>query len=354
MKLPDRLTLIVKPKVSFKELVEFTRLLSVMLKSRVPLLLSLKTLSKQSGIKLARVLNSLIRNLELGKSFSECLSKYPDIFSLHYVKMIEVGENTGTLWKVLQKQSDYLEKIHQVRSKVFLALLYPSIIVLVSIAAIIFVITFIVPAFADIFAEFNAELPYVTKLLLQISQYIGYTVALLVILILLLIMLFKTKKALMNNIIGNLVSKLPFIGTILEKNNMAQFCYTLGNLLQSGVNISDALSITQASISNPEIKAKLSKVRKKVIKGKGLAYSLKVAGIFPEIIYQMTSVGEETAKTDEVLLHLAELYNDELESLVDTLTTLIEPVIITVLGIVIGSILILLYLPMFDLFTKIY
>jgi type IV pilus assembly protein PilC len=339
-------------RIKFSDLTSFTRQFSAMLEARISLVRILDILSVQTENDTLRNMLQRVKNeVQGGKTLTESLSKYPEVFSGFYLNMIRVGEMTGRLDYMLSRVAVYLEKINALRRKLIQALSYPSLVVAVAAGAVSFLLTYVVPSFADMFRDFDAELPAITLALMEISAFLTSKLWLFLLLFAGLIFslrfYFSTKKG--GWYWDTIKLKLPLFGNIIKKNYVSRFSRTLSILLESGVSMLDALKVTADSIPNVVIKQEIQQMHYFAEKGEQLTRSLKKSKIFPPMVTQMITVGEETAQLDRMLARVADFYDDEIEATLTNMSTILEPLIIIILGVILGTILIALYIPLFDL-----
>ena len=343
-------------KVKDKEMAIFTRQFSTMIDAGLPLVQCLNILAEQSESKnLRQVTGNVARTVEEGSTLAESLRKHQRTFDDLYTNMVEVGETGGILDVVLQRLAVYIEKAASLKRKVKSALVYPSSILGVATLVIVFMLTFVIPTFASMFKEMGAELPVPTRVVIGLSDFVrGYFW---------LIGLamggaafglrsyYRTENG--RSIIDALLLKVPIFGPILRKVAVARFTRTLGTLVQSGVPILEALRITATTAGNKLVERAVLQCRASVTEGKTLAEPLKISGVFPPMVTQMVSVGEQTGALDAMLSKIADFYDDEVDTAVATLTSLLEPIMIVILGVIVGGLVVAMYLPIFKLVTLI-
>lgn len=338
--------------VSTKDLAVFTRQFSTMINSGLPLVQCLDILSKQAEKdKFRKIISSTMRDVESGSTLADALSKHPAVFGDLYVNMVEAGEAGGVLDVILGRLATYLEKMNNLKRKVKAAMAYPAVVFLVTIAATIFMLVFIIPTFANLYSDFGSELPGPTRIVMALSNFVttrwwlllgcvfglGYGTK----------KYYDTKKGKAH--IDRLMLKIPVLGQVLLKSSIARFTRTLGTLVSSGVPILEGLDITGKAAGNSVVKDAVMKTRASISSGQTIAGPLREAEIFPPMVVQMISVGEETGALDEMLSKIADFYDEEVDAAVDTMTSIIEPVMIVLMGGVVGGMLVAMYLPMFKL-----
>ena len=341
-----------KNAMSVQQKAEFCTQLSVMLQARISLSRALEILFEQSkNVRVKRVVEGLVHEVKKGNSFGRALSLQPAVFDNLFVVSAEIGEETGHLPGVFSNLAQYLEKISALRKRILQAMAYPALVLSVALGAVIFLLTFIVPTFAEMFKIFQVELPFSTRIVLRISEILmSYGVYMFLALVILIISLRSSlRSSFIRQKIEGYVYRLPFLGGILVKNQVARFCRTLGTLLQAQVSLVDALEVTRRIFSNEEIRSEIARITQYVRQGRTIAEPLVESRFFPRMVSQMIAVGEETSELDAMLLKVAEYYEKEIDGKVETLSSVIEPVIIVLLGFLVGGILISIYMPMFDL-----
>jgi type IV pilus assembly protein PilC len=337
-------------KVSDKEMAIFTRQFSTMIDAGLPLVQCLNILAEQSDSKTLRsVTGQVARNVEAGSTLADALRRHPRTFDDLFTNLVEVGEAGGILDVVLQRLSAYIEKAAALKRKVKAAMVYPSAIIGVAIMVVIFMLTFVIPTFAQMFKDLGADLPLPTKVVLWLSTFVRTYILLMVGCVLALRSYYRTEGG--RATIDALMLKLPIFGTLIRKVAVARFTRTLGTLVQSGVPILDGLRITARTAGNKVVEKAVLQCRAAVTEGKTLAEPLRVSGVFPPMVTQMISVGEQTGALDAMLSKIADFYDDEVDTAVSTLTSLLEPIMIVFLGVVVGGLVVAMYLPIFKLVT---
>ncbi|MEZ4702015.1 MAG: type II secretion system F family protein [Rhodothermales bacterium] len=338
--------------VSRKALAEFTRSLAVLVAARLPLLDALATAGRQSPAKRMQELAAAVReDVRRGRSLSDSLARHPETFDALYVQLVRVGEMTGRLADMLLRLSAYLEKAHALRRTVRLAMVYPGVIVAVAASAVAFLMMAIVPTFAEMFADFGAELPAPTRALLGVSEGLrAHGAAVLIAGMVLGAIARRTVRTSWGRRHLERASlRLPLVGPLLRKNLSARFCRTLGTLLESGVHLTNALHILASTSGHVSVEEIVKRMAAHVERGGRLVAPLRGGDVFPDFVVQMVAVGEETANLGDMLLHAAGHFEVEVDAAVDTLTAIIEPLLIVVLGVVLGTVLVAMYLPLFEL-----
>lgn len=339
-------------EVPEKQVIEFTRNLAVMLKAKLPLVKALDTSIEQITYKrLKEIVTDIRKEVRKGKSLSKALAKYQGIFDSIYIQLTEVGEVSGVLDEVLHRLSGYKEKAFKLKQKVKMALVYPAIIITVAVAAVSFLLIFVVPTFVDMYRDFDAELPGPTMVILTVSEFL--TSNILLILGGLIAIFFGTRFIAQTEkgkeSIDTFKLKIPYFGEMYSKGLVSQFTSTLSTLLNSGVTLLESLGVLKNSSNNVVLQQEINQMINSIKKGKSLNRSLSSSKVFPIMVIQMISVGEETASLDEMLGQVAKLYEEEVDIMVEGLTSVIEPILIVFIGLIIGTIIIALYLPIFEM-----
>ncbi|MCI0531515.1 MAG: type II secretion system F family protein [candidate division Zixibacteria bacterium] len=345
-----------RKKIRKVQISRFTRQFATMIGAGLPMVQCLDILSQQSeSQQMKKVLDQVKDGVQSGTTLSEALSRHKKVYDDLYVNMVEAGEMGGALDVILVRLANYREKADSLTRKVKGALVYPSVVVIVAFLVTFIMLRFIVPIFAKMFSGVGAELPGPTALILGISaflqSYMWAMVAALVLGIVGLRYYYRTDNGRL--LIDGYMLKFPVIGQVLRKSAVARFTRTLGTLLSSGVSILDALEITAKTAGNRVIQLAVQRSVVSIAKGDTVTQPLKETGVFPPMVTQMISVGEKTGGLDDMLSKIADFYEEEVDAAVASLTSLIEPVIIVVMGVVIGFILVAMYLPMFDIIGKI-
>ncbi len=341
---------------SMKELAIFTRQFSVMIDAGLPLVQCLEILgSQQENRTFQKVLFQVRQDVESGATLSDALRKHPKIFDNLYCNMVAAGEAGGILDTILQRLAAYIEKIVKLRSAVRSALVYPIAVIVIAVGVVWIILWKVIPTFATLFEGLGAQLPLPTRITIALSHMVGRWWWVIFLAIGLgayaLNRYYKTYQG--RRAIDRLLLRLPVLGMVLRKIAVARFCRTLGTLVSSGVPILDALDITARTSGNAVVEDAILATRKSIEEGKTIAEPLKNTDVFPPMVVQMVAVGEHTGNLETMLNKIADFYEDEVDEATANLLALLEPVMIAFLGAVIGGIVISMYLPMFDLVSKI-
>ncbi len=331
------------------ELMRFTRQLAILINAGVPILECMEILHKQEqNMVLKRVVKNITMQIEEGKSLFDAMSQQQGFDKL-YCALVKAGEAAGILDSILVKLAEFLERAEKLKKQVKSALTYPVIVVIVGIIVIFGLMVFVVPQFVEILKESNQAVPWVTQTVIDISNFFRDYTLLLIAGIVASTMFFlnfiKTKEGKQGW--DRFTMKAPLFGMLVIKGNLGAFTRTLATMLAAGVPIIDSLEICIDTLDNTQIAKDLTKVRKAVIEGKSITEPLSRITYFPPLVTQMIKVGESTGNLDQMLLKVADVFEEEVEELVANLTKLIEPIILVVLGGIIGFVLIAMYLPIF-------
>lgn len=330
----------------------FSRQLATMINSGVPLVQSLNIMTRQTEHKgFAKILKNMRSEVESGTPFSDSIAKYPKVFSRLYLNLVRAGEVSGSLDAILDRISAFLEKDLALRGKIKSALTYPVIVLVFAILITYFLLTTIVPQFAGILFSLNAPLPLITRVLIAVSGFLQHQWYILLGIIVLLVVgyryAYSTKKG--RHTIDDIKLKLPLLGPLIRKSAIASFSRTLSLLIASGVNIVEALDITRGTANNAIVEDTLENARNVVMVGEQMSGSLATSKIFPPMVVSMVAIGEETGALDTMLSKVADFYDREVDEAVDSLTAAIEPIMIVVLGAIVGVIVAGMFLPMFSI-----
>jgi type IV pilus assembly protein PilC len=341
-----------KKGVGSKDLSIFSRQLATLVSAGVPIVQGLNILGEQIQNPVFRNIVTAIRtDIESGITIADAMKKHPKAFEELYVSMIRAGETGGVLDAILERLSSYLEAAEELKGKVKGAMVYPIVICGVAGAVTLFLLIAVIPTFKNVFASFGSELPLPTQVLLSISDFLKTNLLFLLLtpvgLFIAIKRWYKTEKGCRT--IDSLLIRLPVIGDLLKKVAVSKFTRTLGTLIKSGVPILQALDTVAKTSGNKVVEGAILMARESIREGEKIADPLKESGIFPPMVIQMISVGEETGNLETMLTKIADFYDQEVDTSVKAMTSLIEPVIICVMGVVIGSIVICMFLPIFKM-----
>lgn len=341
-----------KRKVSAKEVVIFTRQLSAMLEAGLSLVQALDSLAnQQKNPYFKEVIFKIKQMVEEGTPFAEALKHYPKIFDRFYYYMVSAGEASGNLDLSLKRLAGYIEKALALKSKVKKAMIYPSIILVVTAIVLSIIMIFVVPTFEQMFSEMGHSLPLPTQVVVELSRltkkYFPFFLGGIVGALILIKKYYQTDKGRAQ--IDALLLRLPLFGELFRKVAVARFSRTLGTLISSGVSLIEALNIAAKTAGNVVVEQAINQVRQSVQEGQSIAEPLSKTGIFPYMVIQMVSVGEATGGLEGMLEKVADFFEEEVDNVVDSLAQMIEPIMIVFLGGVIGGIIVSLYLPIFQM-----
>jgi type IV pilus assembly protein PilC len=339
-------------RVQLADLVVFTRQLATMIDAGIAIVQSLQALAEQTTNKVMRdTIKDVCSRVEAGESFSEALIRHPKAFNRLYVSMVGAGEKGGLLAEILARLATYLENSERLRKKVKTALMYPTVVTIVAIVITIFLLVKVIPTFKDVYSGFGAKLPGPTQFLIGLSEFLQHWLLFLIPLLGVAIWgwfyFIKTKTG--RNFWDTQRIKLPVFGTIAHKICLARFTRTLASLIRSGVPILEVLQIVSQTVGNTVMERAVKAAATDIERGEGIAAALGKHPVFPTMIIRMLSAGEQTGNIDTMLERVADFLDEEIETTLSGLMSLIEPLLIVFLGIVIGGMVVCMFLPIFNL-----
>jgi type IV pilus assembly protein PilC len=339
-------------RVTAKDLVIFSRQFATMIDAGLPLVQCLDILASQlENAEFKKVLLDVKGSVEGGSTFADALGKHPKVFDELYVNLIAAGEVGGILDVILNRLSGFLEKAEKLKGKVKGAMTYPVVVIIIALVVVTGLLVFIVPIFEDMFADFGEALPLPTRIVVIMSDFIKnywyLIIAGIVSTIIGVNRAYQTKRG--RRIIDGFLLKIPVFGDLIRKTAVARFTRTLGTMLSSGVPILEGLEVVSKTSGNIVIEEAVIRARTSLSQGKTLAEPLMETNVFPGMVTQMIAVGESTGALDVMLSKIADFYEDEVDASVDSLTAMIEPLLMVFLGVVVGGLVIALYLPIFQL-----
>jgi type IV pilus assembly protein PilC len=340
------------PKVTNNDIIIFARQFSTMIDAGLPLVQCLEILYSQSeNSTFKRILKKVKEGVEGGSTLADALREFPDTFDELFVNMIEAGESGGILDTILNRLSGYLEKAAKLKAKIKGAMMYPIIVLGISAIVIGVILVFVIPVFEEMFAGFGKSLPVPTQIVVGLSKFTVNNIHFIILGIVGFIYGYRRfyKTDFGNRLMDNLFLKLPVFGMLIRKVSVAKFTRTLSTMLGSGVSILDALEIVAKTAGNRTIESAVYKVRSSIEEGTSMVEPLSESRVFPSMVVQMIGVGESTGALDSMLEKIANFYDDEVDQAVDNMTTMIEPLMIAFLGITIGSLVVAMYLPIFQM-----
>jgi type IV pilus assembly protein PilC len=341
-----------KGKIKEKNVVVFCRIFSTMINAGLPLIQCLDLLAQQEQDKsFSKIIRSIKEDIEGGTSLTNALKKYPKIFDELFVNLIAAGEAGGILDVILERLSNYMEKAMKLKARVKGAMTYPAAVLVISLAVVALLLLKVIPVFKKMFEGMGGQLPGLTQALITASEftqkYFLFMGAIIFAIYIAFNRFHKTEKG--HWIVDSILLKSPVFGDLLKKVAVAKFSRTLSTMMSSGVPILEGLTIVSKTSGNVVIEAALLKTRQSISEGRTISEPLAETGIFPAMVVQMISVGEATGALDSMLSKIANFYDDEIDVAVDSMTALLEPVMMVFLGTVVGGMIIAMYLPIFKL-----
>jgi type IV pilus assembly protein PilC len=343
-----------RKKIKTKTLMIFTRQLATLIDSGLPLLRGLNVLAKQErDAVLKRTIDQLAEGVQGGNTFSETLAQHPLIFNNLYVNMVKAGEVGGVLELVLGRLAEFQEKAQKIKNKVAAAMVYPIIVMTMAVAIMTFLLIYIVPKFEAIFHDMLGDkpLPTITRFVIGVSSFVKNHGFILLGSIIAVVAAYKliARTRLGRLAIDRFQLRLPLVGDVIRKTAISRFSRTLGTLVTSGVPILQALNITRETAGNMVIASAISQVHESVKEGESIVQPLEASGVFPPMVISMIDVGEETGQLPEMLLKIADVYDDEVDNSVAGMTAALEPIMIVFLAVIVGTIVIALFTPLISI-----
>jgi type IV pilus assembly protein PilC len=340
------------PRITTRDVVIMTRQFATMINAGLPLVQALDILAQQTENKaLAEVTRQVVYDVESGHTLADALRKHPKAFSDLYVNMVAAGEAGGILDTILLRLAQFLEKNDAIIRKVKGAMVYPAVILSVAVIAIAVLLIFVIPTFETMFASVNLELPLPTRIVILASNVLQHywwaILGIIAFLAFALVRWYKTPTGRLQ--IDGLLLKLPVLGDLVRKSAVSRFTRTLGTLIASGVSILEGLEITARTAGNMVVHNAVMESRASIAGGETIAAPLQKSRVFPPMVISMIAVGEQTGGLDEMLSKIADFYDEEVDAAVATLLSLMEPVMIVVLGVIVGGMVVAMYLPIFDM-----
>jgi type IV pilus assembly protein PilC len=341
-----------KPKVTNKDLVVFTRQFSTMIDAGLPLVQGLTILAEQSeNPTFKAILKEITKDVEGGSTLAEAMKKHPKIFDSLFVNLVAAGEVGGILDTILRRLAQFIEKAEKLKGQIKGAMTYPIVVMAIAILVISVILVFVIPVFEDMFRSFGSALPTPTQIVVNMSRFLKGNIHWVIIALGAMIYGFKRYRDTTSGRkqTDTLFLKLPIFGTLLKKTAVARFTRTLGTMISSGVPILDALEIVAKTAGNVVIEEIIYEVRGSIAEGQTIAEPLSENDIFPGMVIQMIAVGEATGALDSMLEKIADFYDDEVDAAVGALTSMLEPLLMLFLGGSIGGLVIAMYLPIFGM-----
>lgn len=339
-------------RVKTRDVVVFTRQFATMINAGLPLVQALDILAQQTENKtLAGVTRQVVYDVESGQTLADALRKHPKAFSDLYVNMVAAGEAGGILDTILVRLAQFLEKNDAIVRKVKGAMVYPAVILTVAVVAVAVLLIFVIPTFQNMFASVNLDLPLPTRIVIGASNilksYWWAIIGIIGVTVFAITRYYKTAPGRLQ--IDGLMLRFPILGDVLRKSAVSRFTRTLGTLISSGVSILDGLEITARTAGNMVIHNAVMESRQSIASGDTIAAPLQRSKVFPPMVISMIAVGEQTGGLDEMLSKIADFYDEEVDAAVGTLLSLMEPIMIVVLGVIVGGMVVAMYLPIFDM-----
>jgi len=342
--------------VKTQDVIDFSRQLATLIESGVTILTALQLLEGQaSRAALQKVIAGLIEELRGGSSFSQALSKYPQAFSYSYCQVMKASEQAGNLEVGLRQVADYMEKQAATKKKVVRALTYPAMVLLMALGVCVLLITVVLPPLIGLFTSFGTELPWMTRLLIAVAgfliDYQLYLLGGLFTLVILVVVYMRQPAGKLT--MDRLMLKIPVISSITIQRNMRHFCQTTSMLLKAGLLLPQIMHIVTQTVGNRIIRQALGEVREKLVQGQGLSQPMATIELFPRLLVEMIVVGEKTGNLESTLASLADFYEERVSQRIDTLTSMIEPALTVVIGLVVAFIALSMITPLYSLMGSI-
>ncbi len=342
-----------KAKVSPMDVAIFTRQLATMMKAGVPLVQSFEIVAEGlDNLTMREVVNGIKNEVEGGNTFAGAIRKYPLYFDELFCSLVESGEQSGALETMLDRVAQYKEKSELLKQKISKAMKYPMSVIFVALIVTVILLLKVVPVFQDLFSSFGAELPAFTMMVINMSKWLQESWFILLIVIMGIGGAFteaKKRSLAFNHMLDRLALKAPIVGDLVYKSTVARFARTLSTTFSAGVPLVDALVSCAGATGNVVYRDAVLKIRDEVATGQQLGFAMRQSGIFPSMALQMVSIGEESGALDSMLDKVASHFENEVDNAVDGLTSMMEPLIMAVLGVLIGGLVIAMYLPIFQL-----
>lgn len=331
----------------------FTRQLATMMRAGIPLLQAFEIVGEgHPNPSMARLLENIRKDIETGTSMANSFRKHPRYFNALYCSLVEAGEVAGILEAILERLAIYLEKTEAVKRKLKSALMYPVIVIIALIAVISVMMLFVIPTFKTVFESMGAKLPGPTQVIVDMSDFMvdkWYFLLFGAVFIIYFIMQCYRRSEKFRDRIDQMLLRMPIFGSVIRKSVIARWTRTLSTMFSAGVPLIESLNSVAGAAGNAVYRKATNKIQQDVATGTGLAMSMSAAQIFPSMVIQMTTIGEESGSLDQMLANVADFYEDEVDQAVKGISSLIEPLIIIILGVVVGGMVVALYLPIFNL-----
>lgn len=345
-------------KAKTADITLFTRQLATLLDAGLPLVKSLRILQQQQGenSQMRIVLREVVAGVEGGKTFSESLSKYPKVFDSLFVNMVRAGEAGGVLETVLNRLADFSEKSERLRRKVKAAMMYPLVVLCIAFVVVIFLLVVVIPQFETMFQEQGRDLPFITQTLINSADFVKSVIffenplrtlaALLAIVAVVIVSRLFARSKGGHYALDSFKIQAPIFGTMIRKVIIARFTRTLGTLISSGVPILQALDIVRDAVGNDVVAKAINRVHASIKEGESIVQPLRESGVFDPMVIGMIDVGEETGTLSEMMVRVSDTYDEEVDTAVDGLTALLEPLLIVFLALIVGTIVVAMFMPL--------
>lgn len=343
-------------KITAKDLTIFCRQMNTMLDAGISITNCLSMLSTQvTNKKLRGIITEIEDDVKRGEMLSHSMAKYPDAFPKLLVSMVESGEASGNLDEMMLRMAIHFEKENKINSKVKSAMIYPIVLAVIATVAVIVIMMFVMPTFQEMFEESNTPLPGITSFLISLSTFmrrnIIYIVLVIAVIVVAVTRFKKTTKG--YEFFSKIKLKMPIIGILTQKTVTSRFTRTMSTLLSSGISMMEAIPIIKSILNNKVAEDAMDEIRDKVMKGDGLSGPIRDSKVFPDMLASMIKVGEEAGSLDEMLEKTADYYDEEVDVAISNATSMIEPIMIIIMGVVIGTMVIGIMLPMFDMYNAV-
>ncbi|MGE0860614.1 MAG: type II secretion system F family protein [Gammaproteobacteria bacterium] len=340
-------------KITSKDITVFSRQLATMMSSGVPLVQSFEIVGRGHENKaMQQLILGIKSDVEAGGSLNEALAKYPQHFNELYINLVVAGEHAGILEDILHKLATYMEKTEALKSKIKGAMFYPIAVVVVAFVITCILMIFVIPQFQDLFSGFGADLPALTQFVINMSKWFQsywYVVVAVVVGSVIAIMQAMKRSIKFAHFVDRVLLKIPVLGDILNKSAIARFARTLATMFAAGTPLVEAMTSVAGACGNIVYYDAVMKMRDEIATGTQMQSAMRDAGVFPNMVVQMVAIGEESGSLDTMLTKVADWYEQEVDDAVDSLTSLLEPIIMAVLGVLIGGLVIAMYLPIFKM-----
>jgi len=340
-------------RVRRQDVVVMTRQLATLVRSGMPIVQALTAISEQlEGHAMQRIVYGVRERVNAGEPLADALEQHPKLFNELYVNLVRAGEAAGALESILGRLADYMEALQKQRSKVLSSMIYPALMIVVGSGVLLFLMTFVVPRLTQVFEEMGQDLPVMTQILIAVSGFLGswrFLVLIAVVIALAVVVRLNTRSGRGRFLLDRLRLRLPVAGGLARKIAVSRFARTLGTLLAGGIPVLKALDIVQGVIGNAVIGQAIAEARERIGEGASMSDELRKSQEFPPIVVHMVAVGEASGSLEEMLLNVADTYDNEVEVATNSLIALLEPLMIVLMGLVVGFIVLSILLPIFEM-----